>query len=198
MDLTFGHALRAKTPAVLVIQNEWQNNVSELDEAWALALAEAEARARMTGRHDLAEYLALRNSNDLLRKTGIEWLLITCETLAGEANRKGASIQIAKDEKHRFRVGNATMVGRMLTLSSGVRKFFVEAGWPRTPRDGVVRGVGLARGNLKHMGIRRPNEALLLVLSAEGVPRWIMPDKDSGEAEIHEAHLREHINLLRA
>ena len=172
--------------------------MSELDEAWAFALAEAEARARMAGRKDLAEYLTLRNSNDLLRKTGIDWLFTTCETLAAEANRKGASIQIAKDEKHRFRVGNATMVGRMLTLSSGVRKFFVEAGWPRTPRDGVVRGVGLARGTLKHMGIRRPSEALLLVLSPEGTPRWIMPEKDSGRSEIHEAHLRDHIKLLRS
>jgi len=57
--------------------------VSELDEAWALALAEAEQRARVAGRHDLAEYLALRNSNDLLRKTGIDWCsqrLLTWQT----------------------------------------------------------------------------------------------------------------------
>ena len=46
--------------------------VSELDETWAAALAEAEGRARAAGRSDLSEYLALRSSNDLLRKTACD------------------------------------------------------------------------------------------------------------------------------
>ncbi len=45
-----------------------ETDVSELDEAWAAALAEAEQKARLAGRKDVAEYLSLRNSNDLLRK----------------------------------------------------------------------------------------------------------------------------------
>jgi hypothetical protein len=85
--------------------------VSELDEAWALALAEAEQRARSAGRGELAEYLSLRNSNDLLRKAGIDWLLSTFTLLAGEANRVGASLQIAHQDLHRFKTGNCTMVG---------------------------------------------------------------------------------------
>lgn len=170
--------------------------MSELDEAWAFALAEAEARARMAGHVDIAAYLALRNSNDLLRTTGIEWLVSTFEKLAGEANRKGAGIQISKDEKHRFRVGNDTMVGKLLTLTSGVRKLFVEAGWPRTPRDGVVRGGGLARGNIRHLGRKSANEALLLGLSAKGAPNWITTERQGQQAEIHEAELRSHIATL--
>ncbi|MEP6920559.1 MAG: hypothetical protein ABI967_05490 [bacterium] len=172
--------------------------MSELDEAWESALAEAEARARLSGRGDLVEYLALRNSNDLVRRTGIEWLVNTCEMIAAHANRNGASIQIAKDEKHRFRVGNATMVGRLLTLNSGVRKLSIEAGWPRTPRDGIVQGAGLARGNLRHFGIKRASEALLLVVSPQGKPSWIIPDEDGRAIAVHEAQLREHINLLRS
>ncbi len=93
-------------------------NVSELDEAWAQALAEAQQRARAAGRTDLSEYLALRASNDLLRQTSIEWLLTTFTKLAGKANRAGASIQISQQDAHRFPVGNATMVGRLLTLSN--------------------------------------------------------------------------------
>ena len=170
--------------------------MSELDEAWANALAEAEARARMAGHVDIAAYLALRNSNDLLRTTGIGWLMATCENIAGEANRAGAGIQIEKDDKHRFRVGNDTMVGRLLTLTSGVRKLFVEAGWPRMPRDGVVRGGGLARGNLRHMGIGSANQSLLLVLSSKGVPAWVPGEPKESRAEIHEAQLRDHINTL--
>jgi hypothetical protein len=44
--------------------------MSELDEAWAAALSEAERRARLAGRGDVAEYLSLKNSNDLLRTGG--------------------------------------------------------------------------------------------------------------------------------
>lgn len=171
--------------------------MSELDEAWAFALAEAEARAKVAGLRDIAEYLALRNSNDLLRKTGIKWLLTTLETLAGEANRTGASIQILKDDAHRFRVGNATMVGSLLTLRFGVRQLSVETGWPRTPRDGIIRGNGLACGNLRHVGNKSAGEKLLLVLTEKGSPRWVVLEKPP-PAAIREAELRKHIAILLA
>ena len=170
--------------------------MSELDEAWASALSEAETRARMEGHVDLAAYLSLRNANDLLRSTGIRWLIETFETLAAEANRHGASLQITRDDKHRFQIGNATMVGRLLTLTSGVRQLFIEAGWPRTPRDGVVRGGGLARGNIRHLGIKSANDALLLVSSPKGVPRWIITDRATPDAELHESGLRKHLATL--
>ena len=169
--------------------------MSELDEAWASALAEAESRARMAGHVDLAAYLSLRNANDLLRSTGIGWLIGTFETLAAQANRHGASIQIKKDDKHRFQVGNATMVGRLLTLTAGVRQLFIEAGWPRTPRDGVVRGGGLAHGNIRHLGIKSANRELLLAQS-EGVPQWISTGGPGPDAKIHESELRAHIATL--
>ena len=76
--------------------------MGELDEAWAAALSEAERRARLAGRADVAEYLSLKNSNDLLRKAGVDWLLAEFTVLAGEANRAGASIQITTQEGHRF------------------------------------------------------------------------------------------------
>jgi hypothetical protein len=169
--------------------------MSDLDEAWALALAEAETRARMAGHIDLAAYLSLRTSNDLLRSTGITWLMTTSENLAGEANRKGASIQISKDDKHRFRIENATMVGRLLTLTSGVRQLFIEAGWPRTPRDGIVRGGGLARANIRHLGLNAMNKELLLVTS-EGGPHWVSINGPGPDSEIHEAELQTHIAIL--
>lgn len=172
--------------------------MSELDEAWASALAEAESRARMAGHVDLAAYLSLRNANDLLRSTGISWLMETFESLAADANRNGADIQISKEDKHRFPVENAIMVGRLLTLKSGVRQLFIEAGWPRTPRDGIVRGGGLARGNIRHLGIRSLSQELLLVATEKGGPRWITADHSKSGPGIHEAELRSHIsNLLR-
>ena len=173
-----------------------ENAVSELDEAWALALAEAERRARALGQSELAEYLSLKNSNDLLRTSGIEWLISTFTILAGEANRAGASLQIASLDTHRFRIGNSTMVGRLLTFSNGVRKLFVEAGWPRTPRDGIVRGGGLACANIRHLGLTSANEELLLAKTNTGTPAWLSSVKKSPRNVLHESDIRRHLSIL--
>ena len=167
--------------------------MSELDEAWAAALLEAERQARLAGRKDIAEYLSLKNSNDLLRKAGVDWLIAEFTTLAGDANRAGASIQIATQEGHRFRTGNSTMVGHQLTLMNGVRTLFVEAGWPRTPRDGFVRGGGLACASIRHLGIRKANEEFLLTKSSSGTPAW----KSSGTTHtLQQSDMHRHLRIL--
>jgi hypothetical protein len=170
--------------------------VSELDEAWTLALAEAERRARASGRGDIAEYIALRASNDLMRATGIEWLLSSATSLAGQANRAGASIRIEKDEAHRFRVGSATMVGTRLTLRNGVRHLTIEAGWPRAPQDGFVRGGGLACGRIGHFGKRSADEELLLVRSSSGAPEWCILAEEGARLPLSEAGLRRHLSIF--
>lgn len=168
--------------------------MSELDEAWAAALSEAEHRARLAGRADVLEYLSLRNSNDLLRKAGVDWLIAGFTTLAGDANRAGASIQISKKDGHRFPIGSSTMVGHLLTLNSGVRTLYIEAGWPRVPRDGFVRGGGLACANIRHMGIRQAGEELLLTKTKTGAPIW--QSLLNKGFSLHEADMRHHINVL--
>jgi hypothetical protein len=172
-------------------------HISELDEAWTLALADAEQRARAAGRTDIATYLGLRTSNDLLRKTGSNWLQTMFVTIAGEANRAGAGIQVSREDGHRFKVGNATMVGSRLSLAKGVRKLFVEIGWPRTPRDGFLRGGGLASANIKHLGIKSASEQLRLVVDPSGVPRWKVQAQGDEPYEIHEANIRDHIAILQ-
>ena len=171
-----------------------QAEMGELDEAWAAALSEAEQRARLAGRKDVAEYLSLRNSNDLIRTAGVDWLITVFTTLAGDANRNGASIQISKKEDHRFPIGTSTMVGHLLKLSSGVRTLYVEAGWPRTPRDGIVRGGGLACANIRHMGIKTASDELLLSKSTTGAPAWKSLLRK--RPFIHESDLRRHIAIL--
>ena len=168
--------------------------MSELDEAWALALAEAEEKARRAGRGELAEYLALRNSNDMLRKAGVDWLVTSFVIHAGNANRAGASIQVANSDGHRFRVGNSTMVGRLVALTFGVRKLSVEAGWPRTPRDGIVRGGGLAAANVLHLGIRSASEELLLTKAASGTPAWTSVTRKPHV--FHESDIQRHLAIL--
>jgi len=168
--------------------------MSELDEAWAAALAEAEQRARLAGRGDVAEYLALRNSNDLLRKAGIDWLVTSFTKLAGDANRAGGSIQLTNTDGHRFRVGTSTMVGQRVSLTNGVRQLLVEAGWPRVPRDGIVRGGGLAAAHVRHVGIRRADEELLLSRSPSGSPQWTLVTKL--RRAFHESDIRRHLAIL--
>jgi hypothetical protein len=171
-------------------------HVSELDEAWANALAEAEHRARALGRTDIATYLALRTSNDLLRKTASHWLQTMFVTIAGEANRNGAGIQVSREDGHRFKVGNATMVGSRLSLTKGVRLLFVEVGWPRTPADGFIRGGGLAWANIKHRGIKSATEQLRLIVDPSGVPRWNVQSHRREPYEIREADIRDHVTIL--
>jgi hypothetical protein len=167
--------------------------LSELDEAWELALAEAERRARVAGRGDVAEYLRLRASNDLARSAGVDWLLSTFTVLAGEANRTGASVQLTRADAHRFAVGNATMVGTLLTLRAGVRQLLVEAGWPRMPRDGFVRGGGLACAHVKHFGLRGADEELILVRRATDAPHWFVIEKTGQRSQLTETRMRRHM-----
>ena len=170
--------------------------MSELDEAWELALAEAKRRAHAAGRADIAQYLALRAQNDLLRRTAIDWLVETLTAFAGDANRRGAAIQIELSDAHQFRVGPATMVGTKLTLRHGVRALSIESGWPRTPRDGIVRGNGLACANLKHLGRPRQNAQLLLARSSSGAPQWFILEKNDSRSLFTEADARAHLSLL--
>jgi len=168
--------------------------MSELDEAWAAALSEAEQKARLAGRKDVADYLSLKNSNDLLRTAGVRWLIESFTIAAGEANRAGASIQIATTEGHRFKVGTSTMVGQLLTLSYAVRTLFVEAGWPRVPRDGIVHGGGLACANIRHLGIRAASEELVLAKTSNGTPNWKSLTKQ--RPHLQESHIHHHISVL--
>ena len=168
---------------------------SDLDETWANELRDAEARARAAGRSDISEYLALRRSNDALRKTACNWLLETFRNVAGEMNRAGASLQISNDDNYQFTIGSATLSGKLLKLENGVRQLLVEVGWPRVPRDGFIRGGGIALGRLRHFGIKSASDELRLVTSPEGAPRWIVENK-SADSEVREAEIRQHIAVL--
>jgi hypothetical protein len=170
--------------------------LSELEAEWARRLAEAEQSARASGRGDVADYLALRALNDMARNTGIEWLLATFTAHAGEANRAGAGIRLADTDAHSFRVGASTMVGRRLTLALGVRVLTVEAGWPRTPRDGIVRGGGLAAARITHFGNPPANDELLLMQKTGDAPRWMVLDAAGVRPTLEEARIGRHVAQL--
>ena len=169
--------------------------MSELDEAWALGLAQAEARARAHGRTDIADYLALRSSNDLKRKVASDWLFTLFTVAAGQANHDGASLEISRDTAHSFKVEHAVMVGQRLDLIRGVRRLRIEVGWPRAPRDGFIRGGGLACANIKHLGMKSANDELRLMLSDAGTPSWVVEPKKAPR-DFHEVDVKKHLAIL--
>ncbi|HEX8474286.1 MAG TPA: hypothetical protein VF666_09665 [Pyrinomonadaceae bacterium] len=170
--------------------------MNQLDIEWEQKMAEAQQRARAAGRSDVADYLSLRATNDMARSTGVNWLIEAFTALAGEANRAGAAIALSRSEPHRFPIGASTMVGTQLTLRSGVRALTVEAGWPRTPRDGIVRGGGLASARVGHFGNRAAGEDLLLVQNQHGAPQWFILETTGTRTELQEERLRRHLTKL--
>ncbi len=85
--------------------------MNEFEEKWTEILVEAERRARLSGRGDVAAYLNLRVSNDALRTAGIEWLTDTFKWLANEINLAGGRVTIEQQDAHHFSIGAATMIG---------------------------------------------------------------------------------------
>ena len=169
--------------------------MGSLDEEYERQMGDARERARAQGRGDVLDYLDLRAANDRLRAAGVEWLVETFTALAGEANRAGAGLSLSRTEAHRFRVGNSTMVGTRLVLSRGVRALTVEAGWPRAPRDGVVRGGGLASALVGHFGLRDAGDELLLVPEGDS-PRWLVLEKTGARSALLEERLSRHLAKL--
>jgi hypothetical protein len=165
------------------------------DEEYEREMAEAQTRARAQGRGDVLDYLTLKAANDNLRARGVELLLAAFTALAGELNREGAGVTLARADAHRFRVGHSTMVGPRLTLARGLRSLTVEAGWPRSPRDGIVRGGGLASARVSHFGNAKAGEDLLLLPAGEG-PRWFVVADTGARTELREQQLRRHVFRL--
>ena len=131
----------------------------------------------------------------LLRRTAIDWLNGAFTALAADANRVNGGIQIERHEEHRFRRGPATMVGSQLIFRRGVRALTVESGWPRTPKDGIVRGDALACANIKHLGRARMNDELVLVRNKADSPQWFIL-KDEQRVMLNDSFLRRHFSFF--
>src|SRR3954466_4825655 len=137
--------------------------MTELDQVWSRMLGDAIEDASATGREAVADYLRLKATNNAIRSAGVKWLFDVFITFAGEAVRKNAGLTMEREEPHSFALGSSTMVGSRLLIRHGVRCLEVEAGWTRTPRDGVMRGGALALARVSHFGMPRSGEELRLV-----------------------------------
>ncbi len=145
--------------------------MNELDEFWADMLARAHINATSKGRGDVADYIALKAANDLLRSTSVNWLLDSMTEIAGEVARRGFPVMIERDEPHRFMVHGGSMVGTRISFRCGIRCLSAEAGWTRTPADGFMRDGALAFARLSHFGLPREQMEVMLKKSGDS-PVW--------------------------
>jgi sugar phosphate isomerase/epimerase len=169
--------------------------VNELDEIWSQMLAESGTNARAAGRHALADYIALKASNDQIRERGVRWLFDSLIELAAIANRQNIAVTIEREEPHSFHHRGANMVGSLLRLRHGVRCLTLEAGWTRTPRDGFMRGQALAAARITHFGIKQA-ETELSLRHTDGLPNWFVIQKNEEATPLERNELIRHFSIL--
>ena len=165
--------------------------MTELDQVWTQVLSEAEAKAVGSGRKDIAAYLRLKAANDVVRTAGVGWLVDTVIELAGQAAAMHKTVVIERDDPHNFSHGHSNMVGTLIAVRYGVRCLTLEAGWTRSPRDGIMRNGSLAVARIAHFGLPK-HRAELRLIHSETLPNWI----DKNETVIDSRALQNQIDIL--
>jgi hypothetical protein len=161
--------------------------MTELDQIWSRMFSEARKNAEAAGRGGVADYLRLRTTNDAIRSAAVAWMIDTMIEIASPAIGKPQGVVGEREDAHRFTVGIASMAGSRLAIRRGVRCLNVEAGWARTPADGIMRGGSMAVARLSHFGMPQHNSVFRLMRGTE-FPSWVNEDDaaiDSGELIRH-------------
>ncbi len=169
--------------------------MNELDEVWENMMNEAIARAKSSGRSDVADYLALKASNDAVRSASVKWLFDAISEIAAEISRRNAGISFENEHPYRFALGNANLVGSLVRFRQGVRCLTVEAGWTRTPNDGFMRGGALACARISHFGMTKQNVDLIL-LRSDSTPHWFAVDREGKRSLFDSRNLQNHFQIF--
>ena len=169
--------------------------MTELDQFWSSIIEHSTQKAASQGQNDIVEYLRLKAANDAVRATGAEWLFTSVAELTAEANRRGADVEMTTVQPHRFARGNSNMVGSAVHLRRGVRCLTFEAGWTRTPSDGIMRGGVLAAGRISHFGMPRANAELSLAY-VDAMPLWHIDEAENSRRPLRIADLHQHFLIF--
>ena len=155
-------------------------------------LADAEARAASSGNTDVADYLRLRAGNDLSRQEGVSQLIASFIAAVSPYMAARPKLMIDRIDGHRFGHGSSYMTGTLFEMRHGVRCLTVEAGWVRTPGDGIMRNGALAIALVKHFGMPAAAQVLRLMPTDSG-RAWIGEGED---APITVSLVESHVRLL--
>ena len=165
--------------------------MAELEATWTKLLDQASLTAIESGRIDVADYLRLKLANDTIRRTGVDWLFQTLIDQAMEAERNHRHLRIDRVDPHSFKIGTSNFVGSRIEVHFGVRCLSLEAGWARTPSDGVMRNGALAIAVISHFGMRSEDSQYKL-MRGTAFPVWV----DELGSEIHAEEIHQHLQLL--
>ena len=163
--------------------------MNELDQVWTDLLASKIEEARSSGRHDIADYLALKQSNDAVRQAGVTWLFDSLIEFAMEASRRYPALVVEREEPHEFDFRGGRMAGGLVRVRYGVRSLTIEAGWTRQPSHGFMRGGALAAARVSHFGLPKSGVEIELV-RGDGSTGWRSTDGDSFDLEQLVGHLQ--------
>ena len=151
----------------------------------------AAQNAYASGRHELAEYLRLKATNDAIRTAAVGWLLDTFLQLASDAMRERSNLIVEREEPYAFPRGSSTMVGTLIDVKNGVRRLGLAAGWARTPAHGIMQNHALAYARFTHFGLAEHGAELRLV-RGDDLPQWL----DEAAVPIDSAELERHLHIL--
>ena len=165
--------------------------MAELEATWTKLLDQASLAAIESGRIDVADYLRLKLANDTIRRTGVDWLFQTLIDQAMEAERNYRHLKIDRVDPHSFKVGTSNLVGSKIEIRFGVRCLSLEAGWARTPTDGVMRNGALAVALVSHFGMSSEG-AQYKLMRGTAFPVWV----DESGSEILAEEIHRHLQLL--
>jgi hypothetical protein len=169
--------------------------VADDDNIWPQILAGSLGSEASAGYRELADFVALKATNDEIRQRAVEWLVDLFSGLAGQLNRRSIAIELERKEQHSFPAIGANMVGLKTTFRHGVRCLTVEAGWTRSPSDGFMRGGALAVAQLRHFGLKRHSADLALLKTGDR-PEWHFVDNDRVARPINVPELAKHMAIL--
>ncbi len=165
--------------------------MAELDQIWMGLLDQASLRAIANGQHGVADYLRLKLANDTVRQAGVDWLFQTLIDQASKASIDRPQLKIDRVTPHSFKIGTSNMVGSLIQVQHGVRCLSLEAGWVRTPSDGIMRNRALAHARIKHFGMASEDDDFRLIRS-DPLPVWI----DAEGEEIRADHIQRHLQIF--
>lgn len=152
-------------------------------------------RAKLNGRYDLANYLSLRASNDVLRQEAVKWLFDTILEIVFAFNRHGARIKIEHIRDHKVKYRSSLLSGEKLELQQGLRCLTAEAGWTQRIDDAVMRGGSLAFSRLSHFGYKKETEEIEL-LKFEGKPQWFGVRGEKLRESFNVSSLKRHFEVF--